>query len=331
MYNAGIQQALTKSLTLTLNYAGTESHFVLTGGSNARGLWSNQLDPKYLMALAGVADSTGTAPILGASATPANVAIVQSKLSGFQVPYAGSLVPQQRSRRCWFIFLSTPGVSDLWGQNVGNLSYNALQVSLNEASFHGLTYSVNYTWSRNLGDDGTFRSGYDIPAGAVSGSGRRTLWIASSVLSPSPTTPMPSRPSASGRSPSARITSVALLPSDVLLPAVGRCPASTAFNSGTPFVPTYGGCTAPANSGTCMLDLNPAYSGNGKLASGYRHFKTQYIDPNAFKAPATFSSNLSTKYTMIGNAPRTAPYGLRNPYFCRMMPLSSASFTSMTV
>ncbi len=54
LFNAGIQQALTNSITLTLNYAGTQSHFVVTGASNPRGYWANQLDPKYLVALAGV-------------------------------------------------------------------------------------------------------------------------------------------------------------------------------------------------------------------------------------------------------------------------------------
>jgi hypothetical protein len=317
MYNAGIQQALTRSLTLTLNYAGTQSHFVLTGGSNPRGLWSNQLDPKYLVALATVADSTGKNPILGAAATPANVAIVQSKLSGFQLPYASISGAKATTTisQALVQFPQYSGVSDLWGQNVGNLSYNALQVSLNEASFHGLTYSVNYTWSRNLGDDGTFRSGYAIPAGAVSGSGQayamdrieRSLTITDNThaLSAFGVWALPF-----GKNHLGGAT------------AIGRALASGwqvssiyRFTSGTPFVPTYGGCVAPANSGTCELDLNPAYSGNGKLASGYRHFKTQYIDPNAFKAPATFGTGLSTNYTMIGNAPRTAPYGLRNPYY----------------
>jgi hypothetical protein len=43
-----------------------------------------------------------------------------------------------------------------------------------------------------------------------------------------------------------------------------------------------------------------------------------YINPNAFKAPATFTNTgiaAANQITMIGNAPRTAPYGLRQPYF----------------
>ena len=86
------------------------------------------------------------------------------------------------------------------------------------------------------------------------------------------------------------------------------------FTSGTPFVVSYSGCNAPL-AGTCELDLNPNFSGNPRVHTGYRRFNTQYINPNAFSAPTSYSSNLSTNYNKLGNAPRTAPYGLRNPYF----------------
>ena len=63
------------------------------------------------------------------------------------------------------------GVSDTWG-NVGNFSYNSLQITLLQRLTHGLTFNVNYTYSKNIGDDGTFRSGFDIPAAAISGGGQ---------------------------------------------------------------------------------------------------------------------------------------------------------------
>ena len=45
------------------------------------------------------------------------------------------------------------GVSDTYG-NVGNFSYHSLQVVLNQRMHNGLTFNVNYTYSKNLGDDG---------------------------------------------------------------------------------------------------------------------------------------------------------------------------------
>jgi hypothetical protein len=212
------------------------------------------------------------------------------------------------------------GVSDTWGTNVANISYNSLQVSLAQRESHGLSYTFNYTWSRNIGDDGTFRAGYDLPSGSVSNTGQsfhqnrieRSLTI----------TDMTHNISAYG---------LWMLPFGrgkiggdhfMVRALAGGWSISTIyqFTSGTPFVPTYGGCTAPPDSGTCELDLNPNYTGNGRIATGYRRFGPQYIDPNAFSAPqhyatTTAGATITSPISKIGNAPRTAPYGLRNPYF----------------
>ena len=61
------------------------------------------------------------------------------------------------------------GVTDLWGANSANLSYSSLQIMLLQRTTHGLSFNVNYTYSKNIGDDGTFRSGFDIPSAAISG------------------------------------------------------------------------------------------------------------------------------------------------------------------
>jgi hypothetical protein len=62
MFNAGFQRAITSNMTLSVDYMGNESHFIInsgTNGSNARGYWVNQLDPKYLAVLGPLA---GIAP-----------------------------------------------------------------------------------------------------------------------------------------------------------------------------------------------------------------------------------------------------------------------------
>jgi len=170
LFNGGIQQALSHNITLTLNYAGTQSHFLVTGAANPRGFWTNQLDPRYLVALAGVADSTGKNPVLGALATPANVAIVANALPGYKPPYPtiSSTGAKATISQTLVAFPQYNGLSDTWGQNVGNISYNSMQVSIAQRESHGLSYTFNYTWSRNIGDDGTFRSGFNLPSGSVS-------------------------------------------------------------------------------------------------------------------------------------------------------------------
>jgi hypothetical protein len=57
------------------------------------------------------------------------------------------------------------GVNDTFAL-AANADYNSLQVSLNQRFSKGLTFTVNYTYSKTLDDDGTIRSGWAIPASA---------------------------------------------------------------------------------------------------------------------------------------------------------------------
>jgi hypothetical protein len=43
-FNFGIQRELTKDITISANYAGSESHFI-AGASNIRGLQAGQINP----------------------------------------------------------------------------------------------------------------------------------------------------------------------------------------------------------------------------------------------------------------------------------------------
>jgi hypothetical protein len=77
-----------------------------------------------------------------------------------------------------------------------------------------------------------------------------------------------------------------------------------------------------------MPSLNPNYAGNvrisGKYGSGPGGYtfanasNIKYLDINAFSQPANVSTAISggkfvTSQYLIGNAPRTAAYNLRNP------------------
>jgi hypothetical protein len=319
-FNAGIQQALTNDLTLTINYAGTQSHFLLTGGSNARGYWANQLDPKYLAALGPIMDSSGKVPLLSAPPTPANVAILNN--AGFNVPFPSFVSASSKSTigQGLVAFPQYSTVSDLWGQNVGNISYNALEVSLSQRPWHGLSYTANYTWSRNIGDDGTFRSGFDLPAGATSnGQAYKKNRIERSLT----LTNVPQH---------IAIYGVYELPfgkghmggDNALVRALAsgwQFSSIYTYISGVPLAITYGGCTSVSSSlaGQCEPDLNPNFSGkariNGKYGKGItaaNFAAISYIDTNAFAAPAKFGT-ASNSLSKIGTAPRTAAYNLNAP------------------
>jgi hypothetical protein len=49
------------------------------------------------------------------------------------------------------------------GHERANANYNAFQLSVSQRASHGLTLNINYTYSHNIDDAGTQRSGYDIP------------------------------------------------------------------------------------------------------------------------------------------------------------------------
>jgi hypothetical protein len=133
-------------------------HFLVADAGNARGFWANQLDPKFL------AYNTSTTNNLGLSGAQATTFCQTNHL-----PCPANFTSSQNIATALRPF-PFQGVTDYFG-NVSNSNYHALQTQLNMRAAHGLTFIVNYTWSRSIDNGGTFRSGYDIPA-AFSGNGR---------------------------------------------------------------------------------------------------------------------------------------------------------------
>ena len=235
-------------MTISVNYVGDQSHFVNTG-ANARGYWANQLNPIYLAGLGGVTDSTGTKPILIAAATSANVAKAQAAMARRRHP---GVLPERRECKSEQLRAddrpgprqhsrNTAASTDLWGANTANLTYHSFQLMVLQRTAHGLSFNINYTYSKNIGDDGTFRSGFDIPAAAISGGGQswhqdriERSWT---IVSAPQVAPCLRRLSASLRQGSARRQ---LHAGCVRLPADGRSPAST------PMVPVRQSPSSPA-------------------------------------------------------------------------------------
>ncbi|MEG9435167.1 TonB-dependent receptor [Edaphobacter sp. HDX4] len=334
-YNVGMQRALTNNMTLGINYVGNQSHHLINstnaGTGSARGYWTNQLNPIYLAGLGSLV-GTGNVPLLLAPATAANVAKAQAAMPGIKIPgyfqaaaesgYNAATIAQGL-----VAFPQYSGVSDTWG-NVGNFSYNSLQVTVEQRLSHGLTFQFNYTWSRNVGDDGSFRSGFDIPAAALSGGGRdyhqdriersQTLVSSPHVINGFGVWSLPFGKDHIGGSS-----------------WIGRALGSGwqlsgiyTYQSGTPAAVTYGGCNSPGQ-GQCMPDLNPAFAGNARINGGFgtgpngrtacnlgqgqNCTAVKYFDTNGFKAPSVISPAGVTAINLIGNAPRTGALHLTNP------------------
>jgi hypothetical protein len=293
----GFQHQWTDALTSSISYVGSQGHFLIADGSNARGLWADQLDPKYL--------SLGsTLNLSGAQATAAcianNLPCPANFTSGQQLGVALKPFP-------------FAGVGDLFG-NVANSNYNGLQVTLNMRPSHGLTFMANYTWSRTIDDGGTFRSGYDIPA-TFSGDGK--FHKADSIERTVSTSNQPQH---------IVITGVWDLPFGKTVFAgssweravFGGFKFSEIFQafSGSPLPIIAASCGTNPAQGVCMPTYNPAFTsparihgkwGQGVTRSNFNATGTsanQFIDLNAFVTTGNF---------VFGNTSRTAPYNIYGP------------------
>jgi hypothetical protein len=334
-FNIGIERSITKDMTLSVNYVGDQSHFLSTGG-NIRGYWANQLNPIYLAALGGVTDSTGTKPILNAAATSANVAKAQSALSGIVIPSffqaaananpSSSVVTIAQGLTA---FPQYSGVTDIWGSNTANLTYHSLQIVLLQRLNHGLAFNVNYTYSKNIGDDGTFRSGFDIPSAAISGGGQS--WHQDRIERSWTTVSAPQVLHAFGAYDlpfgKNHIGGTSML---VRTLAGGwQVSGIYTYGAGTPIAVTSSVCSATnfPLQGQCMPDLVPG-AVNARINGSYGTSSSgttacnlgigpgctavPYLDKTQFKNAANISATSSPIY-LLGNAPRTAPLRLRNP------------------
>ncbi len=346
VYNFGFERAITPSMTLGLNYVGNESHFIINSGStggNGRGYWTNQLNPSYIALLGGVVGDKGL-PLLGSQADAANLATLAKYAPNAPQPAfytnngAGSNSSSATIQQMLVAFPQYSGVTDTWG-NIGNFAYNGLQLMIQQRPAHGLTFTLNYTYAKNLGDDGTYRAGWALPGDVISRSTSGATipqnridrsWTVISIPQTVNIFGVYNLPFGSKGEPGGGNAVVRWL--------AGGWQLSEIYNyyAGTP-VAVSGGSGAPGE-GTAMPDLNPGWTSttareNGSYGLGPNGFqyaslgKVQYVNPAAFISAVNVStapncvpgssSNVqpgtcNAEY-LIGNAPRTAAYGLRNP------------------
>jgi hypothetical protein len=297
-WSFGFQRAWTSTITSTLSYVGSQGHFLYPDSLNARGYYSNQLDPKYL----------GIGPLLTSQGT----ALTSYCTANPNVCPAAALTNFSASQQLSTLLKPFPfqAVSDATG-NVGNSNYNALQATLNMRASNSLTFMANYTWSRSIDNAGTYRTGYAIPQQF---SNTNQSWAPTREERSVSTSNQPHHIVLTGvyNMPFGR----SILAHNAAERAIfGGFKLSTIFQafSGSPVAITGTSCPAnPANS-TCMPNYNPNYSLaknvriNGKYGQNINRVTaatTPYIDINAFQyAPA---------YT-FGNLARTAPYNLYGP------------------
>ena len=283
-WNIGFERELVSNIVINVNYVGSQGHFLAPSSSNGRGYWSNELNPAYYNLL----------KLLNANATPANVAAAAAIDPGIALPYptfggSGDTIAQMLTP-----FPQYKGVSDAFG-NMANSAYDALQLTLRKRMSNGLQFTLNYTNSKEIDDQGTYRNGY----------------LSTRI----------ERSRGTGDTPQLlSITSVYNLPfgannqfgsgNEIARAIVGGWSLSGiyTYSSGNPLAIT-GTCNTP-NGGTCEPNYTPGYAGSPRINGGWGHGALAgqpspfYIDKAAFTDPPAFT---------IGGLARTAPYGLRGP------------------
>jgi hypothetical protein len=331
-WNVGMQREVTKDITVTVNYVGSQSHFI-AGASNIRGLQSGQLDPKWL--------ALGTN--LTKVATTANIAAAQAATGlTIPIPYAGYTAAAAVNSNATIAHMLTwmpqySGTSDPWG-NIANGNYNAFQLSVSHRASHGLTMNVNYTYSKNIDDAGTQRSGYALPA-SVTATGR--AWAANRIDRSLSINSQPQNLSIFG---------VYELPFGRdkiggqhfwVRALLGGWDFSNIFqySSGLPLaiVATCNSSTQNVGAGTCMPDANPSFiGGNVRQGGGWGDGVTaatlgtkSYLTGTLTSAtPGTGAGGVvcsassgpycNSGQFMVGSLTRIAPYGLRGPGIYRL-------------
>ena len=296
-WSFGFQREITKDMTMTMSYVGSQGHFLTPDSLTGRGKWANQLDPKYLY--------LGSQLSNAVSSTAGKATIAAQ---GFSLPYPTfGGVGNPSITQLLKPFPQYSGVNDSFGF-VGNTRYHALQVYLNQRLAHGLTFMTNYTWSRSIDNNGTFRSGYDIPA-AYAADGKfhaaRSLDKSLSLGDQRHKfviTGAYDLPFGKGELGGKHFITRALL---------GGYKLSTIFQaySGSPVAITMNTCNTNPSQSACEPVANPNYTGNGKKAAilpftAANLSQQQFLDPTAFvKTPDYQFSTLA----------RTAPFDLFQP------------------
>jgi hypothetical protein len=299
-WNFNIERELPGSMTLSLGYDGTSSHF--DGVQGGVGIYSDQVNPKYL----------ALGNLLNQPESPVTLAQAQAQFPEITLPFrnfVGSIGQMLRP----FPQYNGAGASfegpDPWA-NFGTSSYNSFEARLSRRMTNGLYFLASYTWSKLFDDGGntvqffsqTLRSAYNVHAErSVSSFDRPHVFSLSEVYL---------LPFGKGRRFSSDNGAFNAVLGGWQISGIEQ------YSSGTPLGSIFGACNNPYMGGvvvaipsaSCYADYNSAFSGNvrtGSIGSGTPGV-TSYLNANAFQNAQPFT---------FGNTPRTLAYSsLRNQW-----------------
>jgi hypothetical protein len=322
-YNFGIQQVINRAAQLSINYVGSQTHF-LPGGSG-RGYATNSINPDCIQPIVALTAKYGDAinsTLSDFEGKDVNaLADLAAVCPSWKLPYPGYVGPQATIAHALSAFPQFGNLTDIWGAT-GNSNYNALQVTIIQRPWHGLSGFMNYTWSKSIDDTGNHRTQY--PVGPQDGNFSRN-YTASGIDRGLGTFDQRHNFNATFNYVSPIGRGQAFFSNNRIVGAIGggwSLSGIIKIRQGFPLqITTQGACDTSANAfqGTCLPDYAPGILPsqariNGKWgrapgANASNVQTIQYLNPAAFQYP----DNANGSSYKLGNIARSAPLGLRGP------------------
>jgi hypothetical protein len=277
-WSFNIQHSFTPDLVLSVAYSASAGHWL--PGAAVAGPFTNQIPAQYLPLGSLLTTTLSTASLAQAQALFPNIAIPFPNFTG-TIGQALKPFPQYN------------GISDPW-LDVGNSTYNSLQISLNHRFAHGLSAMVNYTFSKELDDLAGVRDpNKDFLEKGPGGIDHPHVAQATFVYQ---------LPFGAGHNLNSGSKVVSGIVSHWQLSGLFT------FTTGAPLSIT-GTCTGGGIiDASCYPNYNPNFSGsvwqNGAPGTG-NLATTAYLNKAAFVDPPAYTA---------GNIARSAPFGLFAPH-----------------
>jgi len=279
-WSFNIQHSFTPNLVLSVAYSASAGHWL--PGAAVAGPFTNQIPAQYLPLGSLLTQTLSATTLAQAQALFPNAAIPFPNFTG---TIGQSLKP----------FPQYSGISDPW-LDIGNSTYNALQIALNHRFSHGLTFMVNYTFSKELDDLAGVRDpNKDFLEKAPGAIDHPDVAAATFVYQ---------LPFGAGHTWNST--------NKVLSSAISNWQFSGifTFTSGSPLTVT-GTCVGGGIiDASCYPSYNPSFSGsvwqNGSIGSnGANVSTTPYLNKAAFMDPANYTA---------GSVARSAAFNLFAPH-----------------
>jgi Carboxypeptidase regulatory-like domain/TonB dependent receptor len=271
-----IQHSFGRNTTLSVAYSGSVGRYL--PGAGVAGQFTDQIPVQYLPLTSLLTQTLSTTTI--ASAKNLGITVV-SPFPGFTGTIGQALKP----------YPQYSSISNPW-LDVGSSSYNSLQTTLNRRIANGLSFMVNYTFSKEMDDlAGVRLPGADYLENSVGALDRKHV-LQSTVIYK-----LPFGTGQKFSSGNAIVNGI-----------VGNWQLSGIFFAATGAPLSVGGtCTGGGIiDASCYPNYVPGVSAkiSGKPVTQVQAKATPYININAFANPAVYT---------YGNAARTAPDGLFAP------------------